>query len=154
MPVAIRLSIYVFLLLSLSARADVSTDRKHIFPWEKQVGYSQVVKVGNTLYLSGITSSEKTLKGQLVDIYQNIEKILAEYQLNMDHIVKEVIYTTDIEKLKTATVSRKSFFKNGLYPASSWVQVERLFNPEQVIEIEVIVEIPAKPKIRHLGEHR
>jgi 2-iminobutanoate/2-iminopropanoate deaminase len=154
MQIVIRLSIFILLLFPVVVTAEDTSDRKHIFPWEKPVGYSQVVKVDNTLYLSGITSSEKTLKGQMADIYRNIEKILSEYQLNMDHIVKEVIYTTDIEKLKAETALRKSFFKNGLYPASSWVQVERLFNPNEMIEIEVIAQKPAKPKFRNLGEHR
>jgi 2-iminobutanoate/2-iminopropanoate deaminase len=154
MQIAIRLSILVILLFSIVVTAEDINDRKHVFPWEKQVGYSQVVQVDNTLYFSGITSSKKTLKGQMVDIYQNIEKILAGYQLNMDHIVKEVIYTTDIEKLKAETAARKAFFSNDRYPASSWVQVERLFNPDEMIEIEVIVQKPVKPKIRNLGEHR
>lgn len=154
MQVARRLSVFVFLIASITARADETDTRKHVFPWEKQIGYSQVAKVGNVLYLSGVTSSEKTFEGQLVDIYRNIEKILAEYHLNMDHIVKEVIFTTDIEKLKVATASRKSFFKNGVYPASSWLQVERLFDPNQMIEIEVIAHVPVKPKLRNLGEPR
>jgi 2-iminobutanoate/2-iminopropanoate deaminase len=146
MLTAIRISISVLLLFPVIIKADDINDRKHVFPWEKQVGYSQVVQVDNTLYFSGITSSKKTLKGQMVDIYQNIEKILAGYQLNMDHIVKEVIYTTDIEKLKAETAARKAFFSNGRYPASSWVQVERLFNPNEMIEIEVIVQKPTRAK--------
>jgi len=146
MLTAIRISISVLLLFPMIIKADDFNDRKHVFPWEKQVGYSQVVQVDNTLYFSGITSSKKTLKGQMVDIYQNIEKILAGYQLNMDHIVKEVIYTTDIEKLKAETAARKAFFSNDRYPASSWVQVERLFNPNEMIEIEVIVQKPTRAK--------
>lgn len=146
MLTAIRISISVLLLFPVFIKADDINDRKHVFPWEKQVGYSQVVQVDNTLYFSGITSSKKTLKGQMVDIYQNIEKILAGYQLNMDHIVKEVIYTTDIEKLKAETAARKAFFSNDRYPASSWVQVERLFNPNEMIEIEVIVQKPTRAK--------
>ncbi|MEP1743535.1 MAG: RidA family protein [Kangiellaceae bacterium] len=146
MLTAIRISISVLLLFPMIIKADDINDRKHVFTWEKQVGYSQVVQVDNTLYFSGITSSKKTLKGQMVDIYQIIEKILAGYQLNMDHIVKEVIYTTDIEKLKAETAARKAFFSNDRYPASSWVQVERLFNPNEMIEIEVIVQKPTRAK--------
>jgi 2-iminobutanoate/2-iminopropanoate deaminase len=132
------------LFISNSAYADNQIERKHVFPWEKQVGYTQVVKLGDTLYLSGITSSAKTMQDQINDIYQNIEKVLADYQLNTEHILKEVIYTTDIEKLKAAIATRKLYFKNGLYPASSWIQVERLFNPNQMIEIEVTVQVPKK----------
>jgi hypothetical protein len=44
---------------------------------------------------------------------------MAGYQLGNEHFVKEVIYTTDIEKLKAAITTRKSFFKKAHYPASS-----------------------------------
>lgn len=113
-------------------------DRKHYGDWEKDIGYAQVVKVGNTLYISGLTSEKTTFDEQLDDIYQNITKILADYQLTTAAIVKETIYTQDMEALKAAISKRKAHYPNSAYPSATWVEVNRLFNTHHQLEIEVM----------------
>ncbi|MFT6507105.1 MAG: 2-iminobutanoate/2-iminopropanoate deaminase [Colwellia polaris] len=81
-------------------------ERKNYFPWENDTGYSQVVKSDKTLYISGITSEKETFVEQVDDIYTIIKKILADYDVGTDAIVKEVIFTTDIEALKLAIPTR------------------------------------------------
>lgn len=138
------------LLLSLlltaggaSAEAPVSSiERKHHQPWEPDVGYTQAVRVGNTLYLSGVTSDGSSFADQLDNVYKTIKTILLEFDVTTDSIVKETIFTTDIEALKEAGEVRKQHFKYKRYPASTWVQIDRLFMPEFLVEVEVIVEIP------------
>lgn len=130
------------LLLCACAHKPPASGRTHHFPWEKDIGYTQVVQSGNQLYLSGITSPEPTLEAQLVDIYQTLEGVLAEHGASLGDIAREVIYTTDMEGLKTLIPQRRALFPDEKFPASSWVQVERLFMPEHLIEIEVIAIIP------------
>lgn len=113
-------------------------ERKNYNPWENDIGYSQVVKANNTLYISGITSEEPTLEKQLDDIYSNIKKILSDFNVGTNAIVKEVIFTTDIEKLKKAIPKRKAHFE-GIYPSSSWVEVNRLWSKHHMLEVEVVV---------------
>ena len=113
-------------------------ERKHLGDWEKDLGYTQTVKVGNTLYLSGITSGAATMADQINEIYTLITKILAEYNLTTAAIIKETVYTTDIDALKINAGHRKQFFKNNHYPAATWVQVERLIVPELLLEVEII----------------
>lgn len=35
-----------------------AVERKHYYQWENDYGYSQVVKAGNTIYISGIASDK------------------------------------------------------------------------------------------------
>ncbi len=120
------------------ANSNKTIERKHLNSWEQSTGYTQTVKVGNTLYLSGLTSEAETMAEQIDEIYSTIQTILKAYGLTTDHIVKETIFTLDIESLKKHAPERKKHYPNGLYPASTWVQVDRLFSPELLLEIEVI----------------
>lgn len=129
------------MLLHGCASTQESIERKNYFPWEDDTGYAQIVKHGNTLYLSGITSEKKRFDDQIDDIYGLIKNMLADHGVGMEAIVKEVIYTTDIEGLKAAIATRKAHF-NGQYPASSWVEVKRLWSPTHLLEVEVVVALP------------
>lgn len=61
-------------------------------PWEKEYGYSQAVKVGDTIFLSGQVSHDS--KGNLVgsgnmemqmrQAYSNIQEVLAQYGATID----------------------------------------------------------------------
>lgn len=116
-------------------------ERKNYHAWENDIGYAQVVKSGSTLYISGITSEKIAFDQQVDDIYQTIKSILNDYNVGTDAIVKEVIFTTDIEQLKAAIPLRKVHFKQQ-YPASSWVEVKRLWNQSHFVEVEVIAVLP------------
>ena len=123
------------------ASSDQVIKRKYYQPWEKEIGYSQVVQVNNTLYISGITSQKPTIEGQINEIYGTIKNILADYNAGTDDIVKEVIFASELEQLQAAIPIRKAHFSNH-YPASSWVEVKSLWNKICLLEVEVIVELP------------
>lgn len=73
--------------------------------------------------------------------YENIQSILKKFSATSDQIIKETIYTTDIDALIKVIPMRKSFFNKGLYPAATWVQVSRLYNPKHLLEVELIVQL-------------
>jgi 2-iminobutanoate/2-iminopropanoate deaminase len=131
----------VALSLLLTGPAFAQIEREYVNPWEKEIGYAQVVRHGDTLYLSGITANGASVAEQMTAIYGQIGKILKSRGLDSTAILSETVYTRDIEAVKAAIPIRKSFYKEGLYPASTWVQVERLFNPDLLIEIEVTVAL-------------
>ncbi len=130
----------IILLLSIgmaSYAQEVSEDGiLHMGPWEEQWGYAQGRKVGNTLYISGTVGHGDTMEQQIIAIFEGIDRTLKAYGLDASHIVKEVVYTTDIEATKLANAPRLAFYK-GNTPAATWVQIERLFSPNAKIEIEV-----------------
>jgi len=76
-------------------------------PWEKEYGYSQAVKVGDTIYVSGQVAHDDNSKivgsgymeAQMRQAYSNIHKVLAQYGATMDNIVDEILFTTDMDSL-------------------------------------------------------
>lgn len=129
-------------VLMLAGSAQAQVQREYIHPWERKIGYAQVVRHGKTLYLSGITSGAATVEAQMTDIYAEIGRILKAHGLDHGAVVKETIYTLDIEAVKAAIPARKTFYKDGTYPSATWVEVRRLYNPDQKIEIEVEAALP------------
>jgi 2-iminobutanoate/2-iminopropanoate deaminase len=119
-------------------------------PWEKEYGYSQAVKVGDTLYLSGQVSHDD--KGIIVGVgnmevqmrraWANVAKLLKDYGATIANVVDEVIFVTDIEAALTAAVKvRPEVFGGRPVVASTLVQVPRLAFPELMIEIKCIAKV-------------
>jgi len=132
----------IFIAIFLSSCAqNQKIERKNYYSWENEYGYSQVVRAGDTLYISGIASNKSTLDKQIKEIYTYIQRILRDYGVDTSAIVKQVTYTTDIEALKSKTALRKSYFKINEYPSSTIVQIERLYEPNHILEVEVVAII-------------
>ena len=140
----LMLLLVVVLALSNCASKGGNTEilRKHYNPWEKDVGYTQVVQVGKTLYLSGVVGQGSTMSDQVKYVYNAIQSILADYDTDLSRVVKEVVFTKDIEALREASEVRKAYYPDGAYPTSTWVQIDRLFMEEFMIEVEVEVLLP------------
>jgi len=134
--------ILVTTLLASACSTTPTIERKHYYSWENDYGYSQVVKAGNTIYISGISSDKSSFPEQIEEIYEYLNKILQDYGVDSDAIVKQVIYTTDIEAMKTHTELRKKFFNKDKYPSSTIVQVSRLYEKGHFLEVEVVAVIP------------
>ncbi len=133
----------VVLLASAIAFVSAQELRKEKFnlgPWENDIGYAQAVRVGNTLYVSGSTGGG-AMPEAIGAAFDTIKKTLAAHRLDFRHVVKETIYTTDLDALKAATDVRKAYYGTD-FPAATWVQVSRLFQPTIVIEVEVIAVFP------------
>ncbi|MFW2477325.1 MAG: RidA family protein [Sediminibacterium sp.] len=139
----VMLSLFILLSISvLSAHGQTIEKKKFHFGREQDTtaGYAQVVKVDNVLYVSGTVATEITPKS-IQNIYQTIEKSLAHFGATLQNVVKENLYTTDIEAMKLHNEARKKMYK-GDYPAATWVQISRLYMPEAKLEIEVIAHLP------------
>lgn len=119
-------------------------------PWEQEYGYSQAVKVGDTIYLSGQVSHDDKgnvvgiddMEMQMLQSYANIQKVLAHYGATMDNIVDEVLFVTDME---TAHAARgkcgQEIFASNPTVASTIVQIQRLALPEFMIEIKCVAKV-------------
>lgn len=103
-------------------------------------GYVQVVKVDNILYISGAVSTEITPEG-ITRVYRALEQSLKSFGATFQNVVKENLYTTDIEAMKRNNGSRKVFYKND-FPAATWVQVSRLYMPDAKLEVELVAHLP------------
>ena len=120
-------------------------DSYHAGPWEQTIGYSQAVRKGNMLHVSGTVGADAKgqpadLAGQMKKAYAGIQRTLAHYNTDFSHVVMERIYTTDIEALIRSQETRKQFYGNSA-PAATWVEVKRLYGAADKIEIEVQVAL-------------
>ena len=79
---------------------------------------------------------------QLRATYQNIGRTLAKFDTGFDRVVKETLYTTDMDALLRESKLRFEFYDKENMPASSWVEVGRLIDPGFLVEIEVTLGLP------------
>jgi len=77
---------------------------------------------------------------QLRQVLENIRAVLASMGGTMGDILSLVQYTTDIEAFMKAGDIRRAFF-SAPFPVTTTVQVQRLYDPELVVEIAAIAEI-------------
>lgn len=102
----------------------------------ESAGYAQVVRTGNTLYISGIPTSDLSPDG-VAKVYKALGECLTAFGASPENVVKETLFTTDIEAMKKCNDPRKEFYK-GDYPAASWMQVSRLYEANAKLEVELI----------------
>ena len=119
-------------------------------PGEKEYGYSQAVKVGDTIYLSGQVShddkgnilGEGNMEVQMRAAYANVGKVLAQYGASMDNVVDEMLFVTDMDTAFAARVKMKQeVFSGSPVLGSTIVQIQRLALPQLMIEIRCIARV-------------
>ena len=110
--------------------------------------FTQNIKAGNTLYLSGVTPLKGDLenvevvgagdmRAQVAQTLEIVKRCLAAEGATFKNWVAQTVYTTNMAELqKTADVFREAF--GGYSPTSTWVEIKGLFHPEQMIEISGI----------------
>jgi 2-iminobutanoate/2-iminopropanoate deaminase len=118
--------------------------------WEKEYGYSQAVKVGDTIYISGQVSHDDKgniiglgdMEAQMRQSYANIKKVLAMYGAKMENIVDEILFVTDMDAAFAAAVKcRQDIFSGTPVVASTIVQIQRLAFPQLMIEIRCVAKV-------------
>ena len=106
--------------------------------------YSQAVKAGNLIFVSGQLPLNPTtgempseIKEQTKQSLENIKAILTEAGATMDHVVKSTVYLADMSLFGPMNEVYGEYFKGGVYPARAAFAVKEL--PKQaLVEIEVI----------------
>jgi enamine deaminase RidA (YjgF/YER057c/UK114 family) len=114
-------------------------------------GFSQLIRgrPGATpLYLSGLTArlsdgtivAEGDVAGQLVQILENMDTILAAAGATLDDVVSIRTFMLDITRwVEIEPILRR--FWGDVWPASTLVEVTRLFDPRHLIEMECVALI-------------
>jgi enamine deaminase RidA (YjgF/YER057c/UK114 family) len=112
--------------------------------WEPIVGYSRAVKVGNQVWVSGTTATDAagTIVGkgdaaaQTRQIVANLERALAMAGARLADVVRTRIFVTDISQWEAIGRVHGEAFAD-IRPAATMVEVQRLIDPELLVEIEV-----------------
>jgi enamine deaminase RidA (YjgF/YER057c/UK114 family) len=117
-------------------------------------GYSHVVETpsGRTVYTAGQVALDRAgnlvgvgdFRAQTEQVFANLSEALRAVGANFGHVVKLTIFVTDLspENLSTLRDVRDRHIDATRGPASSLVQVTKLFRPELLIEIEAIAVLP------------
>jgi 2-iminobutanoate/2-iminopropanoate deaminase len=112
---------------------------------EKSVGYSQAILAGDFLFISGCVSWDKDgnplhagdFASQVETVYADIDATLKAHGMDASNVVKETVYTTDMEAMIAANSKRTAYFKDVAPPASTWVEIKRLAHPDLLLEVEI-----------------
>ena len=106
--------------------------------------YSQAVKAGDTLYISGQIPivpetgefSGSDIKSQTEQVLKNIQAILNEAGTDMSAVVKTTVLLKDMAFFADMNEVYATFF-NGIYPARATYQVVAL-PKDALVEIEAV----------------
>lgn len=90
----------------------------------------------NGVNIASIDPAEQTHK-----VMQNIELLIKEAGGTMNHLVKIVVYITDIKNREVIYQVIGEYIKN-VHPVSTGLVVERLARPEWLVEIDATAVIP------------
>ena len=137
--------------------------KNHEVPWENDYGYAQAVKVGSMIYVSGQFSHDEegnfvgpapigdggnildhsNMEIQMRQTYKNAEKILGHYGGDLDNVVEEVLYVTNVDAaIAVAGRVRKEVYRSQKPEVSSTLlETSRLALVHQLIEIKFIAKI-------------
>ena len=121
----------------------------HLGEWERDFGYAQAVEAGPYLFVSGTVGrgaadDPEAWRSALRAAYERIGVTLEAHGVGFDHVVKETIYTRDMERLKAASSVRFDYYSKDSLPAATWVQIDRLFEADYLVEIEVTAALPPR----------
>jgi enamine deaminase RidA (YjgF/YER057c/UK114 family) len=107
---------------------------------EVEIGFCQAVRTGRTVHISGVVAAGP-MDQAVPRVYASLAKVLAANGLTFADVVKETVYATDLDAFIANKERRKAFY-TGRLPAATWVQVQRLYLPSFVVEVEVTAEVP------------
>ena len=107
---------------------------------EREIGFCAAVRTGSTLHVSGVVG-QGAMDAAMRSVYDRLGKTLQANGLTFANVVKETVYATDLDAFIRSKDLRKAYYGSTL-PAATWVQVQRLYLPSFVVEIEVTAEYP------------
>lgn len=150
--------LYLFLLFISSVSFAQTNDVSFINPSSVSTpkGYSQAVTVDlgkNTmLILSGQVALDKDghlvgkddISAQIQQVFTNIKNIVEAAGGNMNDVVKLNYYITDVSQVQALRGIRDKFVNTVHPPASTLVQVSKLFRDDILVEIEATAIIQKK----------
>jgi len=109
-----------------------------------------VTRGGSTVYMRGQCPQNlddaKNIEShdpieQTHKVMQNIKQLIEEAGGTMEHLVKVVVYITDVRHRESIYRTMGEYIK-GVYPCSTGLVVQALARPEWLVEIDATAVIP------------
>ena len=121
-------------------------DRKNISSdtiWEKRVGYSRAVRIGDIIEVAGTTAldGDKIIAAgdpykQMCFIIEKIEQALNQAGAVLNNVVRTRMYVTDLSYSEKIGQAHAKYFGE-IKPASTMIQISGLVDPDLLVEVEV-----------------
>jgi reactive intermediate/imine deaminase len=115
-------------------------------------GYTQVITAtgGTTVYISGqvALTPDGTLVGagdveaQAIQVFDNLRAALEAVGATFEQVVKLTYFLLDASHLPVVRAVRDRYVNVQAPPASSAVEVRRLFREDVLIEVEAVAVVP------------
>ena len=128
----------------MSGRTQLTPD----WAWAREASFSQGVRVGDTIYVSGMAALDSAGKivgpgdmtAQAKKTFENIAAVLAEADATLDDVVKITAWITDMSRYAEYSQARAEAFTNNL-PASATVATPTLVFPELLVEVDAVAYV-------------
>lgn len=124
------------LILAVAAQPARAQEQRSVGP-HPSWGYADAIEIDGTVWVSGVVARGATMEEQVRTIYQRLGAVLAQFDADLGDVVKETVFTTDMDALIAVNPVRMAAY-DGHLPAATWVQIERLAMPSALVEIEVV----------------
>jgi enamine deaminase RidA (YjgF/YER057c/UK114 family) len=113
-------------------------------------GYSYAIKnTGTPVFISGQVAldaqgrlvGENDVAAQVEQVFQNLRTVVQACDGTLDDVVKITIFVTDASYRPAVAAARQRHFKEGQYPASTYLVVSALAVPQLLVEVEAVAMI-------------
>jgi len=115
-------------------------------------GYTHVVEVSNSKMVftagqvafdtAGNLVGKDDLKAQTQQVFVNLNAALAAVGADFSHVVKFTYFMLDISQIAVVREVRNQYINVNQPPASSAIEVRKLFRDDVLIEIEAVAAVP------------
>jgi reactive intermediate/imine deaminase len=113
-------------------------------------GFSHAVRAGGLIFVSGQVPLDETgavvgagdVGAQTRQVFRNLGAVLEAAGATFADVVKLTFFVRDIGAIGAIRAIRDEFVDTGDPPASSLVEVSRLFIPELLVEVEAVAVAP------------
>jgi enamine deaminase RidA (YjgF/YER057c/UK114 family) len=115
--------------------------------WERQVGYSRAVRIGDRVEVSGTTG---TVDGEIRDpdgpgaqarqAFANVEAALDEAGADIDDVIRTRLYVADADDWEAVGAAHESYFGD-VRPATTLLAVAGFVDDDMLVEVEAVAVV-------------
>ncbi|MET9109085.1 RidA family protein [Streptomyces zhihengii] len=121
-------------------------------PWESLYGYSQAIRVGETVYVSGQLSHDRhgdfggagDFELQVRTTLENLDLVLRQFGAERGQIVETMVLVRNLRENFDTTARLHAEYFGEHPPASTVMGVSDLALPDQLVEIGALVRLGLK----------